>query len=98
MPTEKLPETMIYPYGSPGYILINILSGLRPDERVRRDLLTREIGAGGPYSMFLNHGWVKEEGEEPDVLVYKTPEFDKMVEEEHLGYCVNFEKKLSQQT
>jgi hypothetical protein len=93
MPTE----TMIYPYGSPGYILISVLMRLGKDEGVRRDLLTREIGAGGPYSMFLSHGWIKEEGKEPDVLVHKTPEFYRMIKE-YFGYCVNFGKKLPQQT
>lgn len=94
MPTEKSSETMIYPYGSAGYMLISILMRLKQDEGVRRDILTREIGAGGPYSIFLNHSWIKEEGKEPDVLVYKTSEFDKMVTEGHFAYCVNFEKKL----
>jgi hypothetical protein len=97
MPTEKSLETMIYPYGSAGYILISFLMRLGQDEGVRRDVLTREIGAGGPYSMFLNHGWIKEEGKEPNILVYKTPEFDRMVKE-HFGYCVDFQKKLHQQT
>jgi hypothetical protein len=89
MPTETLPTTKTYPYGSEEYKLLHLLISLPPGEKLNKSIID-ELHCGRLYADLLSHELIKEY--DTPTSFAPTEKFYQMSKDKKFGFYLDFEK------